>query len=176
MCRYKFPCKLPAGEGKRSTELFNNFECLFLLFSLLFLLRENFWDFQIFCSSGNVCLFLHHTQTGKHTQKSIFSTPNDDGRRQWDGKKWKNFHYALFSIMNRRFSLDLVLHFSKIYDDGENLPPETLLFRFMISFKSQRDDFRRGRKKRCKFVALLPASDTSFTAPGTCLCSKNRFR
>lgn len=45
----------------------------------------------------------------------------------------------------------------------------------MISFKNQRDDFiEKVGEKRCKFVALLPASNTS-CHNGTCLRLKNWF-
>lgn len=48
---------------------------------LLFLLRENFWDFRIFCSCYSASEY-NRTYTRRDKKQSIFSTPNDDGRRQ----------------------------------------------------------------------------------------------
>lgn len=58
----KFSWKLPAAEpGRGEGKLFNNFEFLYC-FLLLFLLRENFRDFQIFCSC-HFCIIHNLTYT-----------------------------------------------------------------------------------------------------------------
>lgn len=119
-----------------------------LLFSL-FLLRENFWDFRIFCSLQPSST-IAHTLTGRaRRDRSIFSTPNDGiGARQWDGNY---FHSVLFSIM--RSSLPFLLTSLQFMVMARVFP------RCFISFYdfiwSQRDGSRVVEEaKRCKVVAL----------------------
>lgn len=69
----------------------------------VFIARENFWDFWVFCCLGR--LFLHHIRSHVHTNsiKKAYLAPRtmiwERGRRRGRQWNWENFHYALFSIM-----------------------------------------------------------------------------
>jgi hypothetical protein len=129
MCGYKFSCKQPAGREKAAHRIIQQFRVPFSIVILFcFYYEKIFGIFESFVLRV-MYVFASHTDGANIHRKSIFSTPNDDGKRQWDGKKWKNFHYALFSIMNRRFFLlDLVLHFRKFTMTVRESPSERFYF------------------------------------------------
>lgn len=127
-------------------KIIQQFRVLFYCFSRLCFYYERI--FGIFESFVLAVCFASHTYSHTYT-KSIFSTPNDDESRQWDGKTFIMLYFLLW------FSCFLA-HTSRYLSHSAKFTTlvrisSMLLFRFMISFKSQRDDVfivkKQGREK-----------------------------
>lgn len=88
-------CQQPGESETENYSTILNFFLLFLLLLSMFLLRGNFWDFQIFCVSCRFCIkhnltYTHNDDSRAKSRRtwSIFSTTRMMmAVKQWSGKK-----------------------------------------------------------------------------------------